>query len=252
MLPPAARPALSAASRTRASASPSSAEIDARLYPAQGDARARYRRLPRRHARRTARAAARATSSSTCASTSAATSTSPAISCRRCRAWRRAAGSMRSPRAAPSPPRSRASAICKQAAGDRLAIVGEPIGDRLEFWAEGDIMRLPGLGALMLYATERHNYMTGCPEAGLPRLDPRPSDPGAEPAARHRRAAALRRFPRRPRSRRWRRSPATSPAACRYAPMLAPLAPEIGEGAGISGVAAAGSAKPGRSASAMK
>ena len=26
-------------------------------------------------------------------------------------------------------------------------------------------MRLPGLGGLMLYATERHNYMTGCPEA---------------------------------------------------------------------------------------
>ncbi|HEV7661182.1 MAG TPA: hypothetical protein VGO55_15185 [Allosphingosinicella sp.] len=53
----------------------------------------------------------------------------------------------------------------RQAAGDRLVIVGEPIGDRLEFWAEGDIMRLPGLDALLLYATERHNYMTGCPEA---------------------------------------------------------------------------------------
>lgn len=53
----------------------------------------------------------------------------------------------------------------RQAAGDRLVIVGEPIGDRLEFWAEGDIMRLPGFDGLMLYATERHNYMTGCPEA---------------------------------------------------------------------------------------
>ena len=52
----------------------------------------------------------------------------------------------------------------RQAAGDRLTIVGEPIGDRLEFWAEGDIMQLPGLGAMLLYATERHNYMTGCPE----------------------------------------------------------------------------------------
>jgi hypothetical protein len=52
----------------------------------------------------------------------------------------------------------------KQAAGDRLTIVGQPIGDRLEFWAEGDIMELPGLGAMMLYASERHNYMTGCPE----------------------------------------------------------------------------------------
>jgi len=53
----------------------------------------------------------------------------------------------------------------KQAAGDRLTIVGEPIGDRLEFWAEGGILELPGLGALMLYADERHNYTTGCPEA---------------------------------------------------------------------------------------
>lgn len=53
----------------------------------------------------------------------------------------------------------------KEAAGERLTIVGEPIGDRLEFWAEGDIVQLPGLGAFMLYASERHNYMTGCPEA---------------------------------------------------------------------------------------
>jgi hypothetical protein len=53
----------------------------------------------------------------------------------------------------------------KQAAGDRLTIVGEPIGDRLEFWAEGDILPLPGLGGMILYASERHNYMTGCPEA---------------------------------------------------------------------------------------
>lgn len=53
----------------------------------------------------------------------------------------------------------------KQAAGERLTIVGEPIGDRLEFWAEGSMVRLPGSGAMLLYATERHNYMTGCPEA---------------------------------------------------------------------------------------
>jgi len=53
----------------------------------------------------------------------------------------------------------------KQAAGDRLTIVGEPIGDRLEFWSEGDVLPLPGLGARMLYASERHNYTTGCPEA---------------------------------------------------------------------------------------
>ena len=53
----------------------------------------------------------------------------------------------------------------KEAAAGRLTIVGEPIGDRLEFWSEGDLITLPGLGAVMLYAAERHNYTTGCPEA---------------------------------------------------------------------------------------
>jgi len=52
----------------------------------------------------------------------------------------------------------------RQAGGDRVVIVGEPIGDRLEFWAEGEFVPLPNLGVLMLYADERHNYVTGCPE----------------------------------------------------------------------------------------
>lgn len=53
----------------------------------------------------------------------------------------------------------------KQAGGDKVVIVGEPIGDRLEFWAEGGFRELPGNGAKLLLATERHNYQTGCPEA---------------------------------------------------------------------------------------
>jgi hypothetical protein len=53
----------------------------------------------------------------------------------------------------------------KQAGGDRVTIVGEPIGDSLEFWAEGDPVRLPDSGIMVMRATERHNYMTGCPEA---------------------------------------------------------------------------------------
>ena len=52
----------------------------------------------------------------------------------------------------------------KQAAPDRVTIVGEPVGDRLEFWAEGGLRELP-MGAKLLLATERHNYRTGCPEA---------------------------------------------------------------------------------------
>jgi len=52
----------------------------------------------------------------------------------------------------------------KQVAGDRAVIVGEPVGDALEFWAEGDLQVLPNSGVAFLMATERHNYMTGCPE----------------------------------------------------------------------------------------
>ncbi|MEE2690698.1 MAG: hypothetical protein VX640_04055 [Pseudomonadota bacterium] len=52
----------------------------------------------------------------------------------------------------------------KQAGGDRVVIVGEPVGDRLEFWAEGRFIELPESGAQILFATERHNYMTGCQE----------------------------------------------------------------------------------------
>ena len=50
------------------------------------------------------------------------------------------------------------------AAISSLGYLKQAAGDRLEFWAEGDIMPLPGLDAMLLYASERHNYMTGCPE----------------------------------------------------------------------------------------
>lgn len=52
----------------------------------------------------------------------------------------------------------------KQAGGDRVTIVGEPIGDELEYWAEGSLVELPICKAEVLPATERHNYQTGCPE----------------------------------------------------------------------------------------
>ena len=50
----------------------------------------------------------------------------------------------------------------KQAGGDRVVLVGEAPGDRLEFWAEGHPIRLPHSGAMLLPATERHDYATGC------------------------------------------------------------------------------------------
>ena len=52
----------------------------------------------------------------------------------------------------------------KQASGAQLTIIGKPVGDLLEFWAEGQPVQLPQSGAYIGVATERHNYMTGCPE----------------------------------------------------------------------------------------
>lgn len=52
----------------------------------------------------------------------------------------------------------------KQAAPTRVTIVGEPIGDYLEFWAEGGFEVLPVSKGALLAATERHNYVTGCQE----------------------------------------------------------------------------------------
>jgi hypothetical protein len=50
----------------------------------------------------------------------------------------------------------------KQAAPARVTIVGEMVGDRLEFWAEGRPATLPASGLLIGRATERHDYATGC------------------------------------------------------------------------------------------
>lgn len=50
----------------------------------------------------------------------------------------------------------------KQSAPDRVTIVGEMVGDRLDFHAEGDVAALPNSGGAILYATERHDYRTGC------------------------------------------------------------------------------------------
>ena len=50
----------------------------------------------------------------------------------------------------------------KQAAPDRVTIVGEPVGDRMNFFAEGSIVTLANSGMVILNATERHDYQTGC------------------------------------------------------------------------------------------
>jgi hypothetical protein len=50
----------------------------------------------------------------------------------------------------------------KQSAGSRLTMVGEPIGDSLEFWAEGDRTTLPGSQLNFSYATDLHTYDRPC------------------------------------------------------------------------------------------
>ncbi|MGE3150796.1 MAG: hypothetical protein AB7K04_17245 [Pseudorhodoplanes sp.] len=50
----------------------------------------------------------------------------------------------------------------EQAAPDRVTIVGEPVGDRLMFFAEGGPIALPDSGIRLIAATERHDYRHGC------------------------------------------------------------------------------------------
>jgi hypothetical protein len=54
----------------------------------------------------------------------------------------------------------------EQEAPERVIIVGEAVGDRLNFFSEGDIVTLPNARAEMLNATERHDYATGCRSFG--------------------------------------------------------------------------------------
>jgi hypothetical protein len=50
----------------------------------------------------------------------------------------------------------------EQAAPERVTLVGEAVGDRLRMWSEGEIVELPHSGVMILNATERHDYLTGC------------------------------------------------------------------------------------------
>ena len=54
------------------------------------------------------------------------------------------------------------TAAFKQFGAGRTVIVGEPVGDRLDFWAEGERMTLPNVGMLAFYTTGRHNYTGPC------------------------------------------------------------------------------------------
>jgi hypothetical protein len=48
----------------------------------------------------------------------------------------------------------------KQFGGDQVVLVGEPVGDRLDFWAEGGSFVLPNSFISALFTSGRHNYTT--------------------------------------------------------------------------------------------
>jgi hypothetical protein len=49
-----------------------------------------------------------------------------------------------------------------QAGGDRVTILGEPVGDRLAFFSEGNRGCLPNYPVSMFYQTGRHDYTAPC------------------------------------------------------------------------------------------
>ncbi len=54
------------------------------------------------------------------------------------------------------------AAFIKDAGGDKAVIVGEPVGDRLAFFAEGASGCLPHSGYCVSYATGKHDYAHRC------------------------------------------------------------------------------------------
>jgi hypothetical protein len=53
-------------------------------------------------------------------------------------------------------------AYLKQAGGDRVVIVGEPVGDRLMFFSDGRPIQLPNSGLFLLPAPVRMDFHDGC------------------------------------------------------------------------------------------
>jgi hypothetical protein len=54
------------------------------------------------------------------------------------------------------------AAFIKEAGGDRVTILGQPVGDRLSFFSEGGRACLPNLGVCVYYQTGKHDYAHAC------------------------------------------------------------------------------------------
>lgn len=53
-------------------------------------------------------------------------------------------------------------ALLKEHAGGKLSVIGEPVGDRVRFWAEGGTLQLPNSKLAIGYATGLHDYANSC------------------------------------------------------------------------------------------
>jgi hypothetical protein len=54
------------------------------------------------------------------------------------------------------------AAFVKQAGGERVTILGEPVGDRLQFFSEGGRGCLPNSALCVSYETGKHDYQNAC------------------------------------------------------------------------------------------
>lgn len=54
------------------------------------------------------------------------------------------------------------AARLKYFGASRSQLIGEPMGDRSRFWAEGQRYRLPNSGITVSYATGYHDWESGC------------------------------------------------------------------------------------------
>jgi hypothetical protein len=59
------------------------------------------------------------------------------------------------------------AAFIKQAGGDRVVILGEPVGDRLQFLSEGNRGCLPNYPLCVSYATGKHDYQHPCTDLAV-------------------------------------------------------------------------------------
>lgn len=66
------------------------------------------------------------------------------------------------------------AAILKSRAGGRAIVVGEKIGDRLQFWSEGGFLALPNSGLRIHYSDGYHDWANGfAPEGPRHQANPR-------------------------------------------------------------------------------